>query len=300
MTMVSRIRRIWQSEKTYAWLLLLPGAVVLMGIRLWPLLQGISSSFTNRRLLGDRPLRFINVQNYIRAFEDSTYWAAAGYTIVYTLGVVIFSYLLGLVIALLMNMEIKGRGIFRTFLMIPWVIPSVVAAYIWRYALNDQVGIINIMLRGMGLVDRPIPFLATALSAQISTIVVASWKNYPFMGLVLLAGLQNVSHEIKEAARIDGANVFQVFWHVVWPELRGVTAMCTTLMFIWTFNSFDQVFLLTGGGPNFATTLMSILAYQEAFIRQNVGYATSLASLMLLFMLVVTTIYMKIIRGDRY
>jgi multiple sugar transport system permease protein len=199
-----------------------------------------------------------------------------------------------------MNMEIRGRGIFRTFLMIPWVIPSVVAAYIWRYALNDQIGIINILLRGMGMTDRPIGFLATAMAAKVSTIIVAAWKNYPFMGLVLLAGLQNVSHEIKEAARIDGANVFQVFWHVVWPELRGVTAMCTTLMFIWTFNSFDAVFLLTSGGPNHATEVLSIIAYYEAFSRLNVGYATSMASLMLMFMLVVTSIYMKIIRGDEY
>jgi ABC-type sugar transport system permease subunit len=138
------------------------------------------------------------------------------------------------------------------------------------------------------------------MMAKISTIVVAAWKNYPFMGLVLLAGLQNVSNDIKEAARIDGANVFRVFWHVVWPELRGVTAMCTTLMFIWTFNNFDQVFLLTSGGPNHATDVLSIMAYYEAFSRFNVGYATSMATLMLVFMLIVSTVYMRIIRGDEY
>jgi multiple sugar transport system permease protein len=295
-----RVKKFWQSEKFFAWMLLLPASLVLLLIRMWPLLQGIGTSFTNRRLLNDRPIRFLFFDNFIRIFSDRTYWGAAGFTITYTLGVVILSYLLGLTIALLMNMEIRGRGVFRTFLMIPWVIPSVVAAYIWRYALNDQIGIINILLRGMGITSRPIGFLATAMAAKVSTIIVAAWKNYPFMGLVLLAGLQNVSHEIKEAARIDGANVFQVFWHVVWPELRGVTAMCTTLMFIWTFNNFDAVFLLTSGGPNHATEVLSIMAYFEAFSRLNVGYATSMASLMLLFMLVVTSIYMKIIRGDEY
>jgi multiple sugar transport system permease protein len=298
--MILELKKAWLSEKFYAWMLLVPASLVLLIIRMWPLLQGIGESFTNRRLLNDRPMRFLFLDNYIRIFSDRNFWGAAVFTIVYTLGVVLVSYLLGLVIALLMNMEIRGRSIFRTFLMIPWVIPSVVAAYIWRYALNDQIGIVNIMLRFFGITSRPIGFLASEGFAQITTIMVGAWKNYPFMGLVLLAGLQNVSQDIKEAARIDGANVFQVFWHVVWPELRGVTAMCTSLMFIWTFNSFDAVFLLTSGGPNHATDVLSIIAYFEAFSRQNVGYATSMATLMLMFMLVVITMYMKIIRGDEY
>jgi ABC-type sugar transport system permease subunit len=298
--MTLKLKKIWINEKFYAWMLLLPASLVLVLIRMWPLLQGIGTSVTNRRLLNDRPMRFIFLNNYIQLFSDRTYWHAAGFTITYTLGVVVLSYCLGLVIALLMNMEIRGRGIFRTFLMVPWVIPSVVAAYIWRYALNDQIGIVNILLRSFGVTSRPIGFLATAGFAKISTIIVAAWKNYPFMGLVLLAGLQNVSQDIKEAARIDGANVFQVFLHVVWPELRGVTAMCTTLMFIWTFNNFDAVFLLTSGGPNHATDVLSIMAYFEAFSRMNVGYATSMATLMLAFMLLVTSVYLRIIRGDEY
>ena len=298
--MVSNLKKLWHGEKFFAWILLAPASIVLLGIRMWPLLQGLGSSFTNRRLLGGGNLRFIWFENYIRLFGDREYWSVASFTIIYTLGVVLASYLLGLVIALLMNMDIKHRGIFRTILMIPWVIPSVVVAYIWRYALNDQLGIINIMLRSIGLIDVPVGFLASIFSAQISVILVAAWRNYPFMGLVLLAGLQNVSQEIKEAARIDGANVFQVFWHVVWPELRGVTVMCTTLMFIWTFNNFDHIFLLTGGGPNRATNILSILAYQEAFMRGNMGYASSMASFMLLFMLVVTTVYMKLIRGKDF
>jgi multiple sugar transport system permease protein len=296
--MVLSLKKAWQNEKFYAWMLLVPASLVLLSVRMWPLLQGIGESFTNQRLLNDRPVRFLFLNNYIRLFADRNFWGAAAFTIVYTLGVVVMSYLLGLVIALLMNMEIRGRGVFRTFLMIPWVIPSVVAAYIWRYALNDQIGIVNIMLQTFGITSRPVGFLASERLAQITTIMVGAWKNYPFMGLVLLAGLQNVSQDIKEAARIDGANVFQVFWHVVWPELRGVTAMCTSLMFIWTFNNFDAVFLLTSGGPNHATDVLSIIAYFEAFSRQNVGYATSMATLMLMFMLVVITMYMKIIRSD--
>ncbi|MFA9380713.1 MAG: carbohydrate ABC transporter permease, partial [Acetanaerobacterium sp.] len=254
-------KRFAQSDKFFAWMLLLPAGLVLSAIRLWPMIQGIGLSFTNKRLLNDRPTMFVGLENYIDLFADSSYWNSTSFTIIFTLGTVIFSYLIGMVVALLMNMNIKGRGIFRTFLMIPWVIPSVVAAYIWRYALNDQVGIINMMLQTLGLTSQPIAFLSTTWAAKLTVIMVNSWKNYPFMALVLLAGLQNVSEEIKEAARIDGANIWEVFRHVTWPQLRGVTAMCTTLMFIWTFNNFDSVFLLTSGGPNEATYVLSIQAY---------------------------------------
>lgn len=290
-----KLKRLVQSDPFFAWMLLLPAGLVLLSIRLWPMLQGIGLSFTNRRLIADRPTKFVGVENYINLFTDKSYWSTAIFTIVYTLGTVIISYLIGMIVALLMNMNIRGRGIFRTFLMIPWVIPAVVAAYIWRYALNDQVGIINIMLQSLGLANQPIAFLSSATAAKVTVIMVNAWKNYPFMALVLLAGLQNVSEEIKEAARIDGANVWQVFRHVTWPHLRGVTVMCTTLMFIWTFNSFDSIFLLTSGGPNQATYVLSIQAYYAAFSRMTMGYASSMATLMLLFMLIVTTIYFRML-----
>jgi multiple sugar transport system permease protein len=291
------LRRIFQGNAFFAWMLLLPATIILVTIRVWPLLQGISLSLTNRRLLNDRPLRFIGLENFINLFQDKDYWSDFGFTLFYTLGTVILSYLLGLVISLLMNMEIKGRGAFRMLLMIPWVIPNVVAAYIWRYALNDQIGIINIILQALHITTGPIGFLASSTMAQIMVTVIAAWKNFPFMGLVLLAGLQNVPEETKEAAKIDGANAFQVFAYVVWPELKGVTIMCTTLMFIWTFNSFDTVFLLTGGGPNYSTYLISIQAYFTAFSKMNMGYASTMATTMLVFMTVVTVLYMRFVRG---
>ncbi|MGE5614993.1 MAG: carbohydrate ABC transporter permease [Bacillota bacterium] len=290
-----KLKRFVHSEQFFAWMLLLPASLVLLTVRLWPMIQGIGLSFTNRQLLKNVPTRFIGLENYLNLFNDKSYWSSASFTIIYTLGTVILGYLLGLAIALLMNMQIKGRGIFRTFVMIPWVIPSVVAAYIWRYALNDQVGIINIVLQSLGLASKPVAFLSTPWAARMTVILVNMWRNYPFMALVLLAGLQTVSEEIKEAARIDGANIWQVFRNVTWPQLRGVTAMCTTLMFIWTFNNFDSVFLLTSGGPNEATYVLSVHAYYAAFSRMRTGYASAMATLMLVFMLIVTTIYLRLI-----
>lgn len=292
-----KLKNIGRSEGFFAWMLLLPACTSLVTIRMWPMLQGIWLSFTDKSLMANASTNFIALDNYIRLLGDKSFWSSATFTILYTFGTVVFSYLLGLLVALLMNMKIKGRGIFRTIMMIPWVIPGVVAAYIWRYALNDQIGIINMLLQSLSLVDSPIPFLATPTMAQIVVTLVNTWKNFPFMALVLLAGLQNVSEEIKEAARIDGANGWQVFKHVTWPELRGVTGMCTTLMFIWTFNSFDNIFLLTSGGPNKATYVLSIDAYYAAFSRMDIGYASSMATLMLMFILVISIFYMRKIKG---
>jgi len=294
---MDRSRRYIGKDTFFAWLLLLPATLILAMVRFWPMLQGIAVSFTNRRLFGDTKTKFIGVDNYVQLFNDKEFWKVSSYTLIYTLGVVILSYFLGLVIALLMNMKINGRGIFRCILLIPWVIPSVVAAYIWRYALNDQIGIFNMIIQSLGLSKAPIGFLAVSQLTQIMVIVIAAWKNYPFMGLVLLAGLQNVPEETKESARIDGANAFQVFRYVTWPHLKGVSTMCTTLMFIWTFNNFDNIFLLTGGGPNYSTIVMSIHAYYAAFQKMTMGYATTIGSVMLVFMLIVTRIYIKFING---
>ena len=291
-------KKIMKNENFFAWMLLLPTSAVMIAIRLWPMIQGIGMSFTNRRLLNDRPLQFIGLDNYIRLFQDNAYWRVVSFTLIYTLGTVVISYLIGLIVALLMNMKIQyGRGIFRTILMIPWVLPWVVAAYIWRFSLNDQLGIINYLLQELSLTSSPVPFFSTPVMARISVIIVSSWKNFPFMALVLLAGLQNVSEEIKEAAKIDGASGWQTFIHVIFPQLKGVTSMCTTLMFIWTFNSFDAIFLLTSGGPSDATSVISLQAYQTAFARMSTGYATSMATLMLVFMLIIIMAYMRLLRG---
>jgi len=292
------VRKIVQSNWFFAWMLLLPAAFVMIAIRLWPLVQGVGLSFTNRQLGAHVPYNFVGLDNFRALLTDTVYWDAMWFTVIYTFSTVIIAYFTGLIVALLMNMHMKyGRGVFRSLLMIPWIIPGVVAAYVWRFSLNDQVGIINVMLQTLGITSEPIPFLATAYWARISVIVTNAWGNYPFMALVLLAGLQNVSEEIKEAARIDGANAVQVFRYVVWPQLKGVTAMCTTLVFIWTFNSFDHIFLLTSGGPARATNVVSIHAYFTSFSRMNVGYAATMATTMLVFMLFVTVIYMRIIRG---
>lgn len=293
---MTKLRKIFKTDTFFSWMLLLPATLVLVLIRVVPLLEGIGISFTNRRLLEDRPTSFVKLQNFIRVFtQDGEFWSVFVFTLIYTVFVVVFSYCMGLGIALLMNMEIRFRGLFRTLLLIPWIIPAVVAGASWRWALNDQSGVINLILKNLHLISKSVPFLASPFLAKIVVIVVGAWKNYPYMALSLLAGLQNVPTDTKEAARIDGANTFQMFFKVVLPQIRPVTMVCTTLMFIWTFNNFDNIFLLTEGGPDGATQVMSVLSYYSAFAKMNMGYASAISTVMLVFMLILSVFYIKLV-----
>lgn len=296
---MERLKKFFKTDTAFAWILLMPATLALILIRVLPLLEGIAISFTNRRLLADRPTRVVLFANYIKIFtQDKEFWGAFLYTLFYTLCVVALSYVIGLIIALLMNMPIRCRGIFRVLLLIPWIIPAVVAAASWKWALNDQTGIINQILQNLHIASSSIPFLANPIWAKAVVIFFGSWKNYPYMALSLLAGLQTVPEDTKEAARIDGAGTFQMFFRVVLPQIRPVTMVCTTLMFIWTFNNFDNIYLLTGGGPDGATQVMSVLSYYSAFARMNMGYASAISTVMLVFMMILAVFYIKMVMKE--
>lgn len=283
------------SDASFAFLLLLPATLALLLIRVAPLVEGIALSFTNRRLLADRPTRFVAFRNFERIFtQDAEFRNVFFFTLAYAFLTVLLSYCFGLFIAMLMNGKIKGRGVFRTVLLVPWIIPAVVAGASWQWALNDQSGIVVLLLKAVGLSKGSIPFLADPLLAQGSAIVVSSWKNYPYMALSLLAGLQSIPDDILEAARIDGANAAQVFFRITLPYIRPVSLVCTTLMCIWTFNNFDNIYLLTMGGPDRATQVVSILSYYSAFWRMNIGYASAISTVMLLFMMTLAVLYIRL------
>ena len=291
-----KARRILKSDGVFACLLLLPATLALVLIRIVPLFEGVGLAFTNRRLLADRPTSFVGFQNFVRIFtQDTEFWGVFGFTLLYTFATVALSYSFGLLIAVLLNKKIRCRGIFRTLLLVPWIVPAVVSAASWQWALNDQTGIINNLLQCLGLINKPIPFLASPGMARFTVIMVSAWKNYPYMALSLLAGLQTVPDDIRESAQIDGANTFQSFFHVVLPQIRPVTLVCTTLMTIWTFNNFDNIYLLTMGGPDRATQVVSVLSYYSAFWRMNMGYASAISTVMLLFMMVLAVFYIRIV-----
>ena len=274
---------------------ILPATLIVLMVTVYPLIRGILVSFTNTNFLYPQKSKFVGLKNIISIFQDKEFTSALGFTIFFAVSSVILIYLIGLALALLLNREFKGKGLFRAILLLPWVIPNVVASNMWLWMLNDQTGMINIMLQKIGIIKEPILFLATPFMAKISTVLVNSWKSFPFMLLVLMAAMQNISKELYESASIDGANAFQRFWNITLPMIKPVSVTSTVLIMIWSFNNFETVYLLTKGGPAGATSNISIYMYNSAFFRNQMGYASAIALVMLVFMIVLSSVYQYVL-----
>jgi ABC-type sugar transport system permease subunit len=274
--------------------LLAPSLVVLLAIRVYPLFSGIWLALTNRSLLRPNSTRFVGLENIIKIVAgDPDFYKALSFSLVYTLAVVALAFVVGLALAILLNQDVPLRGLFRVLILIPWVVPTAVATSNWLQLMNDQFGLINHFLLATHLVRKPVLFVADPRVARITVIVFSTWKALPFMSITLLAGLQSIPRELYESARIDGAGALRSFAAITIPLLRNVTNIGVTLMSIWTFNNFEDIYLLTGGGPIDATQILPILSYNTAFFRGYMGYAAAISTVMALLLFVLTLPFVR-------
>lgn len=265
---------------------------------LFPLARGVMMSFTEVDLAHQGSMTFVGLDQFLKLPGDPVFWRALGNTAKWTVGVVVFQYLFGLGIALLLNEPIPLRGLFRGLILVPWVVPSVVAALCWRWIYAGEYGILNHMLQQVGVISKPLQWLATPDLAMPAVIAVGIWKWVPFMAVVLLAGLQSIPKELYEAAEVDGASVVQRFWHITMPHLRNLSLITTLLSFIWTFNHFDIVYVMTKGGPANATHLLSTYSYLSAFAYFDIGYAAAMAVVMLVALTALAVPYLRLMRAE--
>jgi len=278
--------------------LLLPALIMILFVSLYPLVNSIQMSFTNENILKPGKTKFVGLENYRKILTDPEFYDTIRVSVVYAVGCSFFSYLIGLGVASLLNKDIKCRGLFRAILLIPWAIPTIVATANWSYLLNDQYGLINAWLKKWGLISSPILFLADTSLVLLTVIIVGTWKSYPFMALSLLAGMQNIDTSIYESAKMDGANGRQVFWYITLPGLKQVSLVITTLMFIWGFNNFDIIFLMTSGGPLNATRSLSIYTYNLAFFRGRMGYSATISIITFILLIGFYNLYRRLLRAD--
>lgn len=283
----------WRKESR-PYLMLIPAALVLLLISVYPVLYGIYMSMTNKNLLRPGRNDFIFLDNFIKLAQDQEFLGSLGFTFVYTFSVVAVSYVVGLTLALLLNRKIRFGALFRTIFLLPWVIPAVVAVINWTWVLNDQVGIINITLKKLGLIEKPVLFLGDYSLVRFTVIQVSVWKQMPFMMITLLAGLQSVPAELYEAAEMDGAGFRHTLTGITLPLIKPISFISTILTFLWTFNTFENIWLLTGGGPNGYTYTLPILSYYTAFLRQNISYASAIAVVMILVLLLISLVYFRV------
>ncbi|WP_044641449.1 carbohydrate ABC transporter permease [Risungbinella massiliensis] len=282
--------------------------LIIMGILVfYPLVRGISYSFTdmNQYNMGntfvDPSYQWIGFQNYQEIFStffdrNSIFRDIIWQTLVWTFINVFFHFTIGLGLALLLHRKIKGQGIYRILLMVPWAVPSFVAAFAWLWMYNSKYGLFNLVLTKLGM--NAIPWLGDSFWAMFSAIMVNVWLGIPFMMITLLGGLQSIPESLYEAARIDGASAWQQFQNITLPLLRPVAATATTLGIIWTFNMFSIIYLVTGGGPIHSTEILVTYAYQEAFEAWNLGASSTYGVVILSFLIVFTLIYRRVLKAN--
>jgi ABC-type sugar transport system permease subunit len=269
--------------KIFAYALVLPAVVLIVGLVAYPFFYAIYVSFTDRVVGNDG--QWIGLANFRYIAGSAQFSAAVWNTIVLVLASDILKLGIGLGLALLVNQRLPGRGIFRSFLMLPWAMPAFVAFLTWRVLYQPIGGGLNLILTQTGIYDGIIDWLGQRATAMPSVIAATVWRGFPFWFISILAALQAIPTELYEAARIDGANAWQRFRHVTLPGIRTVVIVTALLSSIWTANSFENVWLLTQGGPSDATMVFPVLAY-FGMQTQRIGEAASVSVAMLPVLLI--------------
>jgi trehalose/maltose transport system permease protein len=275
-----------------AWLFLVPMIVALLLVAAWPLIRTIVFSFTDANLSNLSAWKFIGLANYQYLFEDPLWWKVVGNTLFFTVVSVALETALGMIIALTLNAHMPGRGLLRAAVLIPWAIPTVVSAKMWGWMLNDLYGVINAMAMSLGLIDRPLAWLADPTLSMVSIIAVDVWKATPFMALLILAALQTLPSEVYEAARVDGVHPVKVFFRVTLPLIRPALLVAVIFRGLDALRVFDVIYVLTGNNEN--TASMSVYARQQLMENADVGYGSTAATCLFLVVAVVTVIVIMV------
>ncbi|CAN7758364.1 sugar ABC transporter permease [Paenibacillus sp. LjRoot56] len=241
------------------------------------------------------PSKFIGLRHYSHALTSDTFYQSLNNTIVYVIGAVAIELILGMFLALLLSTGFKGANIIRTLLLSPLMISPLVCGLIWKFMLNDQFGILNVIIYKMGLIKNPqsILWLSDSKLALISCMIADVWLTTPFMMLILLAGIQGIPESLYEAARIDGANKFQNFLHITLPSLKPVILVAVVIRMIDAAKSFDIIWVMTQGGPNGSSSLVSTLIYKSVARYNQEGYASAMAVIFMIILLVICSFFFK-------
>ncbi len=264
--------------KAFAYLLVAPVVLLILGLVAYPFFFAIWVSFTDM-VIGSAG-NFVGFKNFEYLAGTATFWAAIWNTITIVIVSDVLKLVIGLGLAILVHQNLPGRGIFRSFLMLPWAMPAFVAFLTWRVLYQPIGGGINLILNQTGLYDGTVDWLGTRQTAMASVIMASVWRGFPFWFVSILAALQSVPKELHEAAIVDGASSWQRFWNVTIPGILPVIIITTLLSSIWTANGFEHVWLLTAGGPSDATMVFPVLAYY-GMQTQRIGEAAAVSVYML-------------------
>ncbi|MCL3777179.1 sugar ABC transporter permease [Actinomyces sp. 186855] len=286
-----------RANNRFVTLVLMPAWIFLAVLIGYPLAKVLVDGFSYSNLIVPTVSGFAGLENYTDVLEDPHFPGAARNSIIWTLGSVVGEYVLGLGAAVLLNRKIKGQGIFRMLTFIPWLVPIIVAGMTWEWMLNPDFGIVNAILVRVGALDAPINFLGSAAWAMPTVIFVNVWRSFPYYTITFLAALQSIPEEMREAAQIDGAGSWIAFWRVIFPQLRSPSLIIVFMHLIWTAVNFDFIWVMTQGGPNYATMTLPLLIYRYSMQDFNVGMASALSTVMLMVTTLLFVVYYRLRRN---
>lgn len=273
-----------RSEMVLGYTSVMPVIIVIFVVIGIPFVNALYLSLTDKTV--GAQAHFIGFENYREIFTDPVYWKVLKNTFIYFMTDVFFKLVIGMIFALTLNQAFFGRSIVRVLFLVPWAISGLVSALTWKWMYNDSYGIINQLLLDTGLIGTPVAWLSGPKIALVSVIIVNIWRGIPFFLFSILGGLQTIDRQMYEAAKIDGAGPIRQFFSVTIPSISSVLVITTMLSSIWTFNDFENIYLITGGGPLYNSAVISVYTYETAFLQNDMGKSLSVAGSIIPILLV--------------
>ncbi|MBE3640178.1 carbohydrate ABC transporter permease [Mangrovicoccus algicola] len=281
------------ARRVLPYAMLSPAVLVTLAIVFLPMVQTAWMSLHDYVLFRPNDFTWVGLKNFRAALADEVFWISLGHTAIWMAVTIPAQLLLGLVTAMLLNQPFPWRGLARALIIIPWALPSVVIALMWVWIYDSNYGIANEFLLRFGLIRQAIPWLADPSTALGAIILTLTWQGFPFFAVMILAGLQSIPKSYYEAASIDGASAWNQFRHITLPGISGVIMTAVLLRLIWVANSFDVIFVMTGGGPGYATYTLPLYAFVKARTNLDFGYGSAIAVLFTLCLMGVVVFYLR-------
>jgi len=288
MTKKTLAKRDMRTNWFFYWMIL-PTILYLLIFQIYPILESVRLSFTDLSFLKPKSGKFIGLRNYQRLlFEDPNFWPLVKNSMLWVFGSTILQYLFAIPAALILNQKLKGRGLWRGLMMVPWVTPVIIMGLIWKWILDGDYGILNYVL-GMKTV-----WLGDKSTIWPCLLFVSLWKGLPYATLMILSGLQGISVDLYEAAYVDGGNAFQRFRYITLPLLKPVLMVTALTSIVQTWTKFEVIWVLTGGGPGYTTSTLPTYIYSKSFVMYDMGGGSAVSVLAMLIMMVFIAMYLKV------
>ena len=285
-------------ENLIGYLSIAPAILLIGGVGIVPILITFTYSFQYRVLTDPLNIHFVGLDNYYRLLTDPSFWEVFKNTAEFAILSMTVELVVGLTAALFMNSAKRYVGIIRTIILIPWAIPGIIIAYMFSFMFNDQLSVINVILEGLGLINNPITFLANKYWAMFVVVVADTWKQFPYIALMLLAGLQTIPKELYESASVDGAGTIQQFFNITLPNLKGIILIVLLFRTMGAIRIFDIIYGITGGGPANSTATLLYKAYKYIFGDMNFGLGSALSTIITLLIMILSFVYIRTLKTE--